>query len=123
MVERKHRKKFGLSSRAGADQTKVDLVNLSMKQDDALTVLLTGRAENNFAAVIRRIVGSKQLLFDMICLKPQAGPNNQRFSSTMKYKQAILAELVHTYKDASEIRIYEDRPKQYVFYLLVVLLH
>lgn len=84
-----------------------------MKQDDALTILLTGRAEDNFAEIIRRIVASKQLLFDMICLKPQAGPNNQRFSSTMKYKQAILSDLVHTYKDASEVRIYEDRPKQY----------
>ena len=93
---------------------KVDLVNLSIKQDDALTVLLTGRAEQNFAEVIKRIVGSKQLMFDMICLKPQAGPNNQRFTSTMKYKQAVLEDLVHTYKDANEIRIYEDRPRQWV---------
>ena len=85
-----------------------------MKQDDALTILLTGRSESRFAEVIRRMVNSKQLLFDMICLKPQAGPNNQRFSSTMKYKQAILADLIHTYKDANEIRVYEDRPKQYV---------
>ncbi len=96
----------------GADQSKVDLVRLSMKQDDALTILVTGRAENNFVEVIRRIVASKQLLFDMICLKPQAGPSNQRFSSTVKYKQALLADLIHTYRDASEIRIYEDRPKQ-----------
>ena len=91
---------------------KVDLVRLSMKQDDALTVLLTGRAERNFTEIIKRIVASKQLTFDMICLKPQAGPNNQRFSSTMKYKQAILEDLVHTYTDAHEIRIYEDRPRQ-----------
>ncbi|KAL8822932.1 MAG: hypothetical protein Q9191_006343 [Dirinaria sp. TL-2023a] len=90
---------------------KVDLVRLSMKQDDALTVLLTGRAEHNFTEVIKRIVASKQLTFDMICLKPQAGPNNQRFSSTMKYKQAILEDLVHTYVDANEIRVYEDRPR------------
>lgn len=83
-----------------------------MKQDDALTILLTGRAEHNFVQVVMKIVTSKQLVFDMICLKPQAGPNNQRFSSTMKYKQALLADLIHTYKDASEIRIYEDRPKQ-----------
>ena len=108
---------FALSDKTGADQAKVDLVRLSMKQDGALTVLLTGRAETNFAGVIRRIVASKQLIFDMICLKPQAGPNNQRFGSTMKYKQAILADLIHTYKDANEIRVYEDRPRQYVFYL------
>jgi len=112
MVERKHRTSGGTSSATSTDQTKVDLVRLSMKQDDALTILLTGRAENSFAEVIRRIVASKQLFFDMICLKPQAGPSNQRFGSTMNYKQAILADLIHTYKDASEIRIYEDRPKQ-----------
>ena len=96
-----------------ADEAKVDLVGLSIKQNDALTVLLTGRGEHNFADLIKRVVASKNLSFDMICLKPQAGPNNERFRSTMMYKQAILEDLVHTYKNADEIRIYEDRPKQY----------
>lgn len=91
---------------------KVDLVELSVQQDDALTVLLTGRAEHKFAEPIKRIVTSKKLAFDMICLKPEAGPNNQKFRSTMHYKQAILEDLVHTYKDADQLRIYEDRPKQ-----------
>lgn len=98
-----------------ADQSKVDLVDLSIKQNDALTILLTGRGEDNFAQLIKRIVASKKLAFDMICLKPQAGPNNQTFASTMKYKQAILQDLVYTYKNADEIRIYEDRVKQWVF--------
>ena len=88
---------------------------MSIKQDDALTVLLTGRGEHNFAEIIKRIVASKNLAFDMICLKPQVGPNNQKFTSTMKFKQAILEDLVHTYKEANEIRVYEDRPKQYVW--------
>ena len=87
-------------------------MELSVQQEDALTVLLTGRAEHNFAELIKRIVTSKKLAFDMICLKPQAGPNNQKFRSTMHYKQSILEDLVHTYKDADQIRIYEDRPKQ-----------
>lgn len=97
-----------------AYETKVELVRLSVEQDDALTVLLTGRGEHNFGDLIKRIVASKNLPFDMICLKPQAGPNNQRFRSTMHYKQSIFEDLVHTYKDATEIRIYEDRPKQWV---------
>lgn len=87
-------------------------MELSVQQEDALTVLLTGRAEHNFAELIKRIVTSKKLAFDMICLKPQAGPSNQKFRSTMHYKQTILEDLVHTYKDADQIRIYEDRPKQ-----------
>ena len=92
-----------------------------MAQDDTLTVLLTGRAETNFADLVKRIVTSKNLSFDMVCLKPETGPNNQRFSSTMNFKQAILADLVYTYKDAKELRIYEDRPKQYVsFYFCLI---
>ena len=87
-------------------------MELSVQQEDALTVLLTGRAEHNFAELIKRIVTSKKLAFDMICLKPQAGPKNQKFRSTINYKQSILEDLVHTYKDADQIRIYEDRPKQ-----------
>lgn len=86
---------------------------LSMEQNDALTVLLTGRAETNFADIIKRITSSKKLEFDLICLKPQASPSNQVFGSTMKFKQALLKDLVYTYKDADEIRIYEDRPGQY----------
>ena len=96
------------------NRSKVDLVSLSMKQTDTLTVLLTGRGEDNFADLIKRMVTSKKLLFDMICLKPQAGPNNETFGSTMIYKQALLKDLVHTYKNADEIKVYEDRVKQYV---------
>ena len=77
-----------------------------------MTVLLTGRGERNFADLLKRIVKSKDLDFDMICLKPETGPSNQRFSSTMNFKQAILQDLVFTYRDAVEITIYEDRPKQ-----------
>ena len=100
-----------------ADEAKVDLVRLSLQQNDAVTVLLTGRGEHNFADLIKRIVASKNLAFDMICLKPQAGPNNERFRSTMMYKQNILEDMVHTYKNADEIRVYEDRPKQYAIVL------
>ena len=94
------------------DLVKVNLVELSMRQRDALTVLLTGRAEHTFADLIKRMVASKKLQADMICLKPQVGPMGQRFSSTMHFKQVLLEDLVLTYGDAEEIRVYEDRPKQ-----------
>lgn len=83
-----------------------------MSQKDALTILLTGRAERNFANIVKRMAQSKKLEFDMICLKPQQGPNHQRFASTMQFKQSLLEELIYTYKEAEEIKIYEDRPKQ-----------
>lgn len=85
-----------------------------MAQNDALTVLLTGRGEKNFADLISRMVASKKLDFDLICLKPRAGPTNQQFRSTMIFKQTLLKDLIHTYKDADEIRVYEDRQQQYV---------
>lgn len=83
-----------------------------MKQKDALTVLLTGRSEAGFAELIGRMIKSKQLAFDLVCLKPEVGPNNQRFATTMKFKQNFLDDLMRTYREADEIRVYEDRVKQ-----------
>jgi len=89
----------------------VELVRLSMKQDDAITVLLTGRSEQGFADLLKRIVNSKDLDFDMVGLKPAVGPNNERFRSTMHFKQVFLTHVMETYKHARELRIYEDRQK------------
>ena len=91
---------------------KLDLVRLSMKQKDALTVLLTGRSEAGFADLIKRMVASQKLEFDLIGLKPEVGPNSQRFATTMRFKQAFLKDLILTYDEAEEIRVYEDRVKQ-----------
>ena len=77
-----------------------------------LTVLLTGRAENKFSAIVKRIVKSKNLVFDMCCLRPSVGPNNQSFASTLAFKQAVLNDIVHSYSNAEAIRVYEDRPQQ-----------
>jgi hypothetical protein len=87
----------------------VDLVRLSISQEDCLTILLTGRAESTFPDLIGRICKSKGLVFDMICLKPSVGPNNEKFSTTMVFKQAFLGILIRTYQNAAAIRIYEDR--------------
>ncbi|PYH98259.1 hypothetical protein BO71DRAFT_395368 [Aspergillus ellipticus CBS 707.79] len=89
----------------------VQLVRLSMEQKDALTVLLTGRSESGFSALLRRMTESKKLEFDLICLKPEVGPRSQRFSTTMEFKQSFLEDLVLTYDQAEEIRVYEDRVK------------
>lgn len=89
----------------------VDLVRLSMKQKDALCVLLTGRSEQRYAELVKRICRSKGLEFDMMGLKPGAGPQGERFSNTMGFKQAFLDAIMETYRDADEMRIYEDRHK------------
>ncbi|KAK9860589.1 hypothetical protein MYU51_005657 [Penicillium brevicompactum] len=87
------------------------LVKMSMDQKDALTVLLTGRSEAGFAEIIKRMTASQKLEFDLIGLKPEVGPNGQRFASTMNFKQNFLEDLVLTYAQAEEIRVYEDRVK------------
>lgn len=89
----------------------VTLVEQSMQQKDALNVLLTGRGESNFGDLIKRIVKSRSLEFDMVCLKPAIGPAGQKFRNTMEFKQELLKDIVYTYKDAEELRIYEDRVK------------
>ncbi|RKF64894.1 putative tat pathway signal sequence protein [Erysiphe neolycopersici] len=89
----------------------VELVELSMRQKDALTVLLTGRSETGFSILIKKMLKSKKLDFDIICLKPLVGPNNERFASTMIFKKMFLECLMETYKKADELRIYEDRVK------------
>jgi hypothetical protein len=89
----------------------VELIHLSNKQKDALCVLLTGRSESGFGELIKRMVASKGLEFDLVTLKPAVGPNNERFANTMVFKQVFLEALMETYKHAEEIRIYEDRIK------------
>ena len=83
-----------------------------MRQEDVMTVLLTGRAEAGFGEPIKRMVAAKKLEFDMICLKPKVGPGGQQITSTMKYKQELVKDAVFTYTEIEEVKIYEDRTKQ-----------
>lgn len=89
----------------------VQLAESSIKEKDTLTILLTGRGETNFADLVNRIANSRRLDFDLVVLKPEVGPNQQQFGSTMEFKQAFLRDLVLTYRMADNIRIYEDRVK------------
>lgn len=89
----------------------VELVQLSIKQKDALCVLLTGRSESGFGELVKQIIASRGLDFDMVSLKPPVGPGGERFDSTMQFKHVFLKTLMETYKAAEEIRVYEDRPK------------
>ena len=89
----------------------VELARLSAQEPGALSVLLTGRAERGFGDLVQRIAKSKGLTFDMITLKPAAGPSNEKFATTMAFKQAFLEAVMETYAGATEIRIYEDRPR------------
>ena len=86
-----------------------ELIQLSVEQKDALTVVLTGRSENAFAGLIKRMLLSKGLDPDMLILKPAVGPRNERFTSTMMFKQTFFECLIGTYRDAEEVRVYEDR--------------
>lgn len=88
---------------------KVELVRLSMAQTDALTILLTGRGESKFSSLIQKMVNSKGLKFDMICLKPAHGPGGEQVKETGQYKSILLLDILRTYKSVEEFKIYEDR--------------
>ena len=73
--------------------------------------MLTGRMEGGFADLITRMIASKGMDFHIVALKPSVSPSGEVFASTMAFKQALLRDIVVTYSDAAELRIYEDRPK------------
>ena len=89
----------------------VELVQLSMQQKDVLSVLLTGRKESAFAPLVQRMIKAKGLEFDMVCLKPSVSPSGDKIGNTMSFKQELLRDVVFTYADADDLKIYEDRPK------------
>jgi len=83
----------------------VQLVQLSMRQKDALTVLLTGRSVTGFADLVQRIVKSRGLVFDMVVLKPEAMTTGQQSQNTLAFKTVFLAELLDTYSETQELRL------------------
>lgn len=93
------------------NESVVELSQLSAQDPMTLSVLLTGRSEKGFSELLKRMVAAKSLEFDIIALKPDAGPSGETFSSTMLFKQALLKDIVLTYAAADELKIYEDRPK------------
>jgi hypothetical protein len=82
----------------------------SIENPDILTVLLTGRGEAKFSELVLRMVKSKGLDFDLVCLKPKVTPTNVQVTTTMGYKSELLKSLIYTYKRAPYIQIWEDRP-------------
>lgn len=87
----------------------VSLVELSMAQKDTLKVLLTGRSVKGFSELIQRIVATRNLEFDMICLKPEAGPEGEKIQNTKQFKTTLLSKMMDTYVHAEDLKIYEDR--------------
>lgn len=84
---------------------------MTEEDDEALGVLLTGRGEAKFAELLQRMVKAKGLHFDMVCLKPAISPYGVKYDSTLKFKVALLEDIMMTYNEATEVRMYEDRPK------------
>ena len=81
----------------------------SIAQKDVLTLLLTGRAEKGYSDLLLRMARSRGLEFDMVCLKPEVTPTNQRVRSTMDFKTQLIQALMLTYNRAEKIKIWEDR--------------
>ncbi|QIX00219.1 hypothetical protein AMS68_005736 [Peltaster fructicola] len=89
----------------------VDLARITSEDTEALSVLLTGRGEKNFSELLQRIFKAKGLRFDIVALKPAVSPTGKVFDNTLQFKTTLLRDIVYTYTDAEELRMYEDRPK------------
>lgn len=87
----------------------VSLVELSMAQRDTLKILLTGRSVKGFSELIQRIVATRNLEFDMICLKPEVGPDGEKIQNTKQFKTMFLSKVMDTYVHVEDLKIYEDR--------------
>lgn len=82
----------------------------SIASTEILTVLLTGRSEAKFPDLILRILKSKGLNFDLVCLKPAVSPTNVQITTTMQFKSELLRSLIFTYKRSPYFKVWEDRP-------------
>ncbi|PNS21229.1 hypothetical protein CAC42_1008 [Sphaceloma murrayae] len=94
------------------DESIVNEVRQSMRSRTALTVLMTGRGQARFSELITRMAKSKGLDFDMIVLKPAVGPDGVHYHATLDFKKEFFRVLMLTYIHATELTIFEDRPKQ-----------
>lgn len=82
----------------------VSLVELSAKQKNTLTVLLTGRSVKGYSGLIQRMIASKNLEFEAVTLKPETGPNSEHLRSTILFKCMFLEDVLNTYPDVEEVR-------------------
>ncbi|KAF2219423.1 hypothetical protein BDZ85DRAFT_252657 [Elsinoe ampelina] len=94
------------------DESIVEEVKQSMASPTAVTVLMTGRGQAKFSELLARMVKSKGLEFDMMVLKPSVGPDGVQYYSTLDFKKEFFRVAMLTYKHATELTIFEDRPKQ-----------
>lgn len=79
-------------------------MELSAKQKNTLTVLLTGRSVKGYSGLIQRMIASKNLEFEAVTLKPETGPNSEHLRSTILFKCMFLEDVLNTYPDVEEVR-------------------
>ncbi|CAO3628363.1 unnamed protein product [Cunninghamella blakesleeana] len=107
----------------------VQQVKLSMKDPNALTVLLTGRRSYPFSPLLEKMLLSKGLLFDIIGCRPDPFflyhdhplmkekkntmiKQKDIFSSTMDFKSCFILNLESKLPSLEEIIMWDDRPSQ-----------
>ena len=80
-------------------------VERSMKDPNAITVLLTGRTMA-FLSRIKSIVDGRGLSFDEYGLKP-----TNTSDTTMQFKQRFITDLLGKYPEVTRIEMWDDRSK------------
>jgi len=77
----------------------------SMKDENSITVLLTGRSIK-YSEIVKNITYSAGITFDVLGFKPH---DNEETITTMNFKKEFMKDLINNY-NPKKVNVWEDRP-------------
>lgn len=86
----------------------VELLRMSLEDEEALTIVMTGRRQELFADILKEMLKSKGLYDELDGLMLRSGD----FSNTIEYKTHVLVDVLDAYPDIKEVVLYDDRKSQ-----------
>lgn len=84
----------------------VTLAEMSCKDSDTISILMSGRKYSKFHKCIPEMIEAKGLEFDAIILRRGDAEN------TLMFKTQVIEDVLNHYENITEITIYDDRSSQ-----------
>ncbi|CAN6621736.1 hypothetical protein TRVA0_008S02696 [Trichomonascus vanleenenianus] len=88
----------------------VQLARLSIREENTLTVVLSGRRYGQFSTIIPDMLAAKGLHVHGAIMRREE--NSNKDDSTLQFKNRVITDIIHYFQNAVSLTIYEDRPKQ-----------
>lgn len=82
------------------------LLELSHKNEQVLTIIMTGRKKHLFRGIMSEMLQSKGITADAVVLK------EGKFVNTISYKTQVLVDMLERYTNVKLVKIFEDRENQ-----------